>query len=131
MLRLILSIIAGFAVTAILSVGADHVFHVTGIYPPYGEPMLDSGLLLIALTYRSVFEIFGAYLTARIAREQAMKAAIIMGTIGSAIWLLGAVVMWDYAQPWYNIAGILTGVPLTWLGAKLYLSQLKKKTATA
>jgi hypothetical protein len=127
MTRLILSIVAGLVVTTILSTGGDHVFHVAGIYPPYGEPMLDSGLLLIAFSYRVVFEIFGSFLTAAIAGERAMKAVIILGTIGSAFWLAGAIVMWEFAQPWYNIAGVVTGIPLTWIGGKIYQSTLRKK----
>ncbi len=127
MVRLILSILAGFLATAILSVAVDHVFHVTGVYPPYGEPMLDSGLLAIAFFYRAILCVAGAYLTAVIAREQAMKAVIILGVIGSLLWFAGAMAMWEFAKPWYNILGIATGVPLTWLGGKLYLMRNQKQ----
>ncbi len=125
MTRLILSILAGFIFTAVLSILVDHIFHITEVYPPYGEPMRDHGLLLLAFSYRTIFGIAGAYLTATIAREQAMKAVVIMGVIGSLAWLAGAIAMWDFAYPWYNILGVLTGVPVAVLGAKLYLRSMK------
>jgi hypothetical protein len=126
MKRIILSIIAGFFVTALLSTAVDHVFHVTGIYPPYGVPFFDTGLLLLAFSYRAVFAVFGSYLTALLAKDQAMKAVLILGSIGSVIWLAGAIVMWEYASPWYNILGILTGVPLSLMGGKLYQARVQQ-----
>jgi len=121
MTRLILSIISGLLVTGILSSAVDHVLHVTGVYPPYGEPMRDHGLLALAFIYRSVFAVSGAYVTAIIARQRAVKAALILGIIGTVLWLAGAIAMWDFAYPWYNVIGVITGVPLALAGAKLYL----------
>jgi hypothetical protein len=126
MKRIILSIIAGFFVTALLSTAVDHVFHVTGIYPPYGVPFFDTGLLLLAFSYRAVFAVLGSYVTALLAKDQAMKAVLILGSIGSVIWLAGAIVMWEYASPWYNILGILTGVPLSLMGGKLYQARVQQ-----
>ena len=120
MARLVLSVLAGFIFTAVLSTAVDHIFHITGIYPPYGQPMRDHGLLLLAFAYRAIFTIAGAYVTSTIAREKAMRAVLIMGVIGSLIWLAGTIVMWEFAYPWYNILGVLTGVPFSIIGAKLY-----------
>jgi hypothetical protein len=127
MARFILSIIAGFLFAAILSTAVDHIFHVTGIYPPYGAPMRDHGLLIIAFAYRAVFSIAGAYVTAFIAREKAMKAAVTLGVIGSLLWLVGAIIMWEFAYPWYNILGVITGVPFSIIGAKFYLRNRRSK----
>ncbi|OGU64460.1 MAG: hypothetical protein A3H45_01700 [Ignavibacteria bacterium RIFCSPLOWO2_02_FULL_55_14] len=57
------------------------MFHITEVFPPYGQPMFDTGLLLLALAYRGVFTLFGCYIMAMIAKEKAMKAAIIVGSI--------------------------------------------------
>jgi hypothetical protein len=127
MKRLIFALLAGFLFTAILSTAVDHIFHVTGVFPPYGEPMHDSGLLLMAFTYRAIFAIAGAYITALIARESAMKAVWILGIIGSLLWLAGSIAMWEFAVPWYNILGVLTGVPFSLLGGKLYQRRLSLK----
>jgi hypothetical protein len=89
--------------------------------------MHDSGLLLMAFTYRAIFAIAGAYITALIARESAMKAVWILGIIGSLLWLAGSIAMWEFAVPWYNILGVLTGVPFSLLGGKLYQRRLSLK----
>lgn len=126
MTRLILSILAGIFIGALLSTGVDYVFHVLEMYPPYGEPMLDSGLLLLAFAYRAVFTVLAAYLTAVLAKDRAKKAVWILGIINSLAWLGGSVAMWEYAAAWYNIAGIVTGIPLCLLGGKLYELRVQK-----
>jgi uncharacterized BrkB/YihY/UPF0761 family membrane protein len=102
MKRLVLSIIAGLLITIILSSSVDHIFHTTGIYPPYGQPMFDTGLVLLAFIYRALFAILGAYVTATIAKEKAKKAVLIIGIIGSVLWLAGAIAFWNYIPAWYN-----------------------------
>lgn len=121
--RLVLAILAGFILNVVLSMATDHLFHVLNVYPPYGEPMFDNGLMLLAFSYRVIFTVGCCYLSAMLAREQAMKAVLIMGGVGSVLWLLGAIAMWDKGPAWYNIIGILTSVPLAWLGGKLYVSR--------
>ena len=130
MMRFILSIIAGLFISAILATVTDHVFHITNIYPPYGEPFLDHGLLLLAFTYRALFCLLAAYITAIIAREKAMRAVVVLGVIGSLLWLAGTIATWDQAQPWYNVAGVITGVPFTWLAGKLYQHKRKQLRTT-
>ncbi|HEY5825691.1 MAG TPA: hypothetical protein VIT44_15060, partial [Cyclobacteriaceae bacterium] len=61
-MRLTLAILAAFVITSVLSSAVDHVFHVTGIYPPYGAPMFETSLLLLASSYRLVFQVLGAYI---------------------------------------------------------------------
>jgi len=126
MTRLILSILAGFATAAVLSIAADFAFHAAGIYPPPGQPFFDTGLVLLAFTYRAVFAILGAYVTALLARDQARKAVLILGIIGSVTWLVGAIVMWDYGPAWYNVGGVLTGIPFALIGGKLYEFRQRK-----
>ncbi|MBI3004570.1 MAG: hypothetical protein HYY49_04050, partial [Ignavibacteriales bacterium] len=106
MARLILSIIGSWIIGAALSTGTDHIFHVTNVYPPYGEPMMDNGLLLLAFSYRAVFTIFACYLAAIWAKDKARNAIWALGIIGTVLWLAGTIAMWEFAQPWYNIAGI-------------------------
>jgi hypothetical protein len=40
------------------------LLHVLNVYPPWGEPMHDPGLNLLALSYRIVYTIVGGDLTA-------------------------------------------------------------------
>ena len=43
----------------ILSLGTDQLFHALGVYPAWGQPMRDTGLLLLALGYRFIYDVFG------------------------------------------------------------------------
>jgi hypothetical protein len=58
------AIAIGFFSVAVLSLATDQVLHVLNVYPPWGEPMWDPRLNLLALSYRIVYTIFGGYLTA-------------------------------------------------------------------
>jgi hypothetical protein len=118
--RFILSILAGLLLNILLGGLSDHIFHITGVYPPYGESMKDHSLLILAFSYRAVFMVLGGYLTAFIARRKARKAVYILGILGAVIWLAGAIAMWDYAYPWYNIIGIILAIPLTMAGYALF-----------
>lgn len=129
MTRLIFSIIGSWIVGAALSTGTDHIFHVTNVYPPYGEPMLDNGLLLLAFSYRAVFTVFACYLGAMWAKDNARKAVWALGIIGTVLWLGGTIAMWEFAQPWYNIAGIVTSIPLALLGGKLYELRVRRRAS--
>jgi hypothetical protein len=62
--RSVLAVFVGFVVVVVLSLGTDEVLHLLKIYPPWGEPMYQPGLNLLALSYRAIFTIVGGYLTA-------------------------------------------------------------------
>lgn len=126
MKRLILSILAGFFTSGILASAVDHVFHTTGVYPPYGVPNYNNAAMLLAFSYRVLFGILGAYITTALAREQANKAVLILGTIGSVLWLAGAIAMWNYAPAWYNVIGIVTGIPIALIGKRLYQRRVQR-----
>jgi hypothetical protein len=120
------AVIVGFVVVFVLSLGTDQVLHVLNVYPPWGQPMFDPGLNLLALTYRIVYTIFGAYITAKLAPHSPMGHALVLGAIGFAVATAGAVVaitQYDLGPDWYPIALALTALPCAWAGAALYLSR--------
>ena len=55
------AIFAGFLAVAVLSLATDQVLHMLNVYPPWGEPMHDPKLNLLALAYRIVYTIVGGY----------------------------------------------------------------------
>jgi hypothetical protein len=115
LVRSAVAILAGLAAVVALSIGTDRVLTGLGTFPP-----MDSTPMLIAATvYRSVYAIVGGYLAARLAPEQPMLHAIILGMIGFAIALFGCIIMWHLGNHWYPIALVLTAIPCTWLGGKL------------
>ncbi len=119
-MRLLLAVVVAFIVTGVLSTAVDHVFHVTGVYPPYGEPMYDTGLLILASFYRLLFQILGSYAMSVIARDKAMTAGWIVGVLGTLLWLSGGIFMQGMGPLWYPIAGALLSIPSVLTGVKLY-----------
>ncbi len=114
------AILSGFISVSVLSVGTDQVFHALNIYPPWGQPMFDTGLLLLALTYRVFYGIAGGYITARLAPHAPMRHALILGGIGFLLSTAGGVAMWDMGAHWYSVALALTALPCAWLGGVLH-----------
>lgn len=116
--RSIWAVVAGFIFVVVLSLGTDQVLHVLNVYPPWGEPMWDSGLNALALAYRSVFTVLGMYFTAKLAPQNPMRLVTIGGVIGTVLATLGVVGSWsmNLGPHWYPIALAVTAFPLSWVG---------------
>jgi hypothetical protein len=116
------AIFLGFVAVVVLSLGTDQVLHVLNVYPPWGEPMDDTGLLLLALAYRIVYTIAGGYIAARLAPSAPMRHAVILGLIGLVPGMAGvmAAVSADLGPVWYPVALALSGLPCCWLGGVVH-----------
>ena len=112
--------LAGLLTIFILSLGTDQLLHSLGIYPPWGQPMRDNGLLLLALSYRAVYDVFGCYLTARLAPRAPMLHALILGGVGTVLATLGAIEMWNFSPNWYPVVLAASALPSAWLGGMLH-----------
>lgn len=127
--RSIAAVVAGFVVTAVLSLGMDLVMHATGVFPPWGEPM-PSGLFAWATVYRLAFTIFGGYLTAVLAPYRPMVHALILGSIGLVAATAGAIATWDkgpaFGPKWYPVLLVVTAIPCTWIGGLVARSRQRK-----
>jgi hypothetical protein len=121
------AVLLGFVAVVVLSLGTDQVLHMLQVYPPWGEPMRDPGLNLLALAYRVIYGIFGGYLTARFAPHSPMRHALIMGAIGTVLATAGAIaaIPMDLGPAWYPIALALTALPCAWIGGVLHARQPK------
>ena len=121
--RSTLAVLAGLVAIFVLSLGADQVFHSLGIYPPWGVEMKENSLFVLALSYRVVFQVFGCYLTARLAPHSPLRHAIILGIVGFALSTVGAVLSisaGNMGPNWYPIALVISSLPCAWLGGVLY-----------
>lgn len=49
--RSTLAVLLGFVAVVVLSLATDQLLHVLHVYPPWGQPMYDPGLSLLALAY--------------------------------------------------------------------------------
>ena len=116
------AIFAGFFAVAVLSVGTDQVLHTLGVYPPWGEPMHDPKLNLLALAYRVVYTIAGGFIAAWLAPRAPVTHAVILGIIGTVPAVAGIIATadLDLGPRWFPIAIALTGLPCCWLGGVLY-----------
>ena len=113
------AVVIGFIAVVGLSIGTDVVMHSAGIFPPPDQPMRDSSLLLLALFYRTLYGIFGAYLTARLAPSKPMQHALFGGAVGFVLAVIGAIAMWNHGPNWYPVALALTAIPGAWFGARI------------
>jgi len=117
------AIAAGFFAVFVLSLGTDQILHMLDVYPPWGQPMFDTGQNVLALSYRLIYTILGGYITARLAPHRPMRHVLILGVIGTVLATAGAITsitMADLGPSWYPIALVITALPCTWLGGVLY-----------
>src|SRR5881628_928924 len=121
-LRSVGAVLAGFIAIFVLSTVTDVVLHVTGVFPPWGQPMSD-GLFLLATAYRVVFSIAGCYIAARLAPDRPMWHALALGVVGIVVSGVATVVTWNkgpaFGPHWYPIALVLVSIPCAWAGGRL------------
>jgi hypothetical protein len=119
------AVLIGFIVVVALSLGTDQVLHLLQVYPPWGQPMREPGLNLLALSYRCVYTVLGMYLTARFAPHSPMRHALIGGVLGTVIGVAGAIasIPMDLGPAWYPIALAISALPCAWIGAALFQSR--------
>lgn len=80
-LRSTAAVFLGFFAVVVLSLGTDQVLHVLKVYPSWGQPMHDPGLILPALAYRIVYAVVGSHIAARLAPRNPMRHALALGVI--------------------------------------------------
>ena len=130
--RSVWALVAGFLAVVAITLATDLMLHMSGFFPPMGQPVSDAPLA-VATLYRSIYAIFGSYLTARLAPRKPMAHALIGGFIGLIISTVGAVVTWNggpaYGPHWYPLALIATALPCAWAGGTLFLMQRRQTVA--
>ena len=126
--RSIWAVVAGVLVIIVVTTLVDIVLHVIGVFPPVDQPISDA-LALLATTYRIVISVGGAWLTARLAPQNPMKHAMILGVVGVVLGLVGVVATWNLGlgPRWYPIALVVLAIPQCWAGGKLYEMQSDKR----
>jgi hypothetical protein len=116
------AVLLGFVAVVATSLGTDQLLHVLHVYPPWGEPMYASGLLLLATAYRCVYAVLGSYIAAYFAPRHGMRHAMALGVVGTILATVGAIatIPMNLGPAWYPIALVLTALPCAWLGGVLY-----------
>jgi hypothetical protein len=128
MKKSIWAVVAGVLFIVIVSTLVDIVLHLAHVFPPMDQPINDS-LALLATSYRIVISVGGAWLTARLAPDQPMKHALILGVVGTVLGLVGVVATWNrgLGPRWYPIALAVLAIPQCWAGGRLYVMRSDKR----
>jgi len=117
-LRSIGAVVAGLAVTVLLSVATDMAMPALGVFGADGVPR-DNGGFIVATLYRLVYAIDGCWIAARLAPTQPMRHAIALGLIGLVLATIGLLVGAGRGPLWYPVALVITALPCAWLGGRL------------
>ena len=118
--RSVVAVAAALVANAGLSLATDQLLHELEVYPPWGEPMHEPGLNLLALAYRIIYGVAAGVVVAHLAPRAPMRHAAILGVIGLALATLGAVAaitQYDFGPDWYPVALAVTSLPTVMLGA--------------
>jgi hypothetical protein len=125
------AVLAGMLTGIVLSLGTDVVLHTARVFPPWGQPV-SGALLLLATVYRTVYGVAGSYIAARLAPHRPMLHALVLGTLGLAVSIVGAAVTWNmgpaFGPHWYPVALVVLALPTAWIGGKLCESQLRARS---
>jgi len=119
-LKSIGAVVTGFLVVGILHTLTDFILEKTGIFPPPGQAAaLETKYLAVAAVYRNIYNVFGGWITARLAPNRPVGHAIVLGALGSVANIVGGIVMWQIGAHWYPLILAVLALPSCWLGGKL------------
>ena len=123
--RSILAIVAGLLVVVVFSLATDQLLHVLGVYPPWGQPMYDTGDNVLALSYRLVYTVLGYYVAASLAPRLPIRHVWILAGIGLVLGVVGAAtaIPMKLGPAWYPIAIAATALPCAWVAGAIYRSR--------
>ena len=121
LLKSILAILAGVVFIVVTHTATDKILESAGIFPPPEQGLHVSWMLVLALVYRTAFQVGGGYLTAMLSPSRPMLHGIILAAIGlvSALAAAIAVIPMGLSPAWYPIALVVGAFPSVWLGAWL------------
>jgi hypothetical protein len=119
--KAIWAVLAGVLTGIVVTTLIDFGLHVAAVFPPMNQP-IDDALALLASSYRIVIGMGSARLTARLAPQDPMKHAIILGSLGAAVALAGVLATWNLGlgPRWYPISLVILALPQSWAGARLF-----------
>ncbi len=113
------AILAGFVVGAVLSIGTDSVLQFLDIFPPPQEGFFVPWMIVLAIVYRSAYNVLGCYVTARLAPRRPMAHAMVIGVVGFVLTIVGTISHADKGPLWYGITLAFLAIPCAWLGATI------------
>ncbi len=121
--------VVGIAVGVILSIGTDKIFESIGVLP-HGNLWVGPSLIIFVLFYRTIYNIIGSYIVARLVPNHPMRYVIIVGILGTLVSVFGAVATADMnlGPAWYPWTLAVLTLPSSWFGGWLYVRSVKNKS---
>lgn len=117
----------GILVGVVLSLVTDQILQRMGVLPS-GHIWVSPLLIIFVIFYRTVYNVIGSYIVARLAPNNPIRHAVIVGILGAVASMTGAIVTRDMnlGPQWYPWTLVILSVPSAWLGGKLFLNKLKR-----
>ena len=121
---------AGIVTGVVLSLGTDYILETTG-FLPHHDLWVSPALILFVLFYRTVYNILGTYLAARLAPSHPMRLALTLGLIGTIVCVSSAIATKDMnlGPSWYAWALAALSLPSSWYGGRLATRTPREKTS--
>ena len=121
--RSIFAVIAGILINVAGAGLLDEILHLLGVFPPWGQVTYAPLPFTLAISYRAVLGVLGAYVTARLAPRNPMRHVWVLATLGFIASVGGLVVgmTHDLGPVWYPAVLVVMSVPLAWLGGWAYV----------
>jgi hypothetical protein len=118
LIRHILPVVAGGAVTLLLTIVTDNSLSAHEVLPAPDRPVFDTGPLLLAAAYRGLFAILGCHMAARLAPagQPRIRYALALGGVMLVLNAIGAVSLWGQVPLWYSLSGIALTFPYAIIG---------------
>lgn len=115
------AVLAGLVFIVVSHTATDFVLESFEVFPPSSEGLHVSWMLALALGYRTILSVLGCYSTAKLAPQNGMFHALVVGMIGLAVSVAGAIVAitLNLADTWYPIALAVLTLPCAWLGGRI------------
>jgi hypothetical protein len=117
------AILAAIATGAVLSIATDKILEKAGVIKTEPFDANPAWLIMFVVLYRTIYNVAGSYLLARLALYNPMKHVIVLGIIGVVVGIAGTIVMWHIPPHWYPITLVILTLPATLLGGKLAIKK--------
>jgi hypothetical protein len=128
-LRSIGAVAGAFVAMAIITAIVDQIFHSLGVFPPWGQAYYATGPYVLAVLYRAIFGVGGAYLAAQLAPRAPMRHAIALGIVGVVLSLasVASPATRSLDPVWYPVVLAIISLPSAWLGGRLHARLARRR----
>ncbi len=114
--------LAGIITGVVLSVVTDQILESSGILPK-DNLWVPAGMIVLVLAYRTIYNILGSYIVARLAPSSPMKHVVVIGVLGTIVSIVGAVATahMNLGPAWYAWTLAILTLPSSIVGGWLFV----------